>query len=180
MDKERTLISEKIFEGKVITVCLDTVEIENDMTTTREVVKHGGGAGVVAINEKGEVALVRQFRYALGKELLEIPAGKIEKGEEPRKTALRELEEEAACKANTLIAFGSIIPTCGYCNEIIYLFLAKDLEESVQHLDDDEFVSFFWVPLEDAVEMVWNGQITDSKTVVGLLKAKALKDKGEL
>lgn len=180
METEKKISSQTIFEGKVITITVDTVELENHATAKREVVHHGGGAGVVAINEKGEIVLVRQYRYALGRELIEIPAGKIEKGEDPKDAAYRELEEEAACKAGSFEAFDSIIPTCGYCNEIIYLFLAKDLTETQQNLDEDEFVSYFWIPLEEAFQMVMSGQITDSKTVVGILKAKALKNSGKL
>lgn len=180
MEAEKMISSETVFEGKIISVTVDTVELKNHATAKREVVHHHGGAGVVAINDKGEIVLVRQYRYALGKELIEIPAGKIEKGEDPKEAAYRELEEEAACRAGYFEAFDSIIPTCGYCDEIIYLFLAKDLTETKQNLDEDEFVDFFWIPLDEAFSMVMSGEITDSKTAVGILKAKALKDSGKL
>ena len=168
---EKQLDSKQVFDGKVIRVTLDTVQLENGGTSTREVVHHGGGAGIIAINDGGEVALVRQFRYALGRELIEIPAGKIEPGEPPRETALRELEEEAGCVASALEDFGSVIPTCGFCNEVIYLFLATGLTPCSQKLDADEFVDVFWLPLEEAVAMVQCGEITDSKSVAGLLRA---------
>ncbi|MDL2324109.1 NUDIX hydrolase [Ruminococcaceae bacterium OttesenSCG-928-A16] len=177
---ETKLTSETIFEGRVVRLTVDTVTLENGNTSTREIVHHGGGAAVVALNKKGEVALVRQYRYALGKELIEIPAGKIEPGEPPRETALRELEEEAACVAGTLVDFGSVIPTCGYCTEVIYLYLATGLQPSVQKLDEDEFVDFFWMPLDEAASLVLNGTITDSKTAYGLLKAKMMKDTGQI
>lgn len=172
--------SKQIFEGKVITVTLDTVEVSNGNLATREVVHHNGGAGVVAVNTKGEIALIKQFRYALGKILIEIPAGKIEPGEDPFNTALRELEEEAAVTAQRIVPFGEIIPTCGYCTEIIYLYLATGLNPSVQNLDEDEFVEVFWIPLEQAAKMVMDGEITDSKSALGILKAWTMQTQGLL
>lgn len=178
--KEEQLSSELIFEGKVICVTRDEILLENNKTAIREVVHHNGGAAVVAINAQGEVALVRQFRYAAGAELIEIPAGKIDPGENPRQTAIRELAEEAGCTADIFTDFGSIIPTCAYCTEVIYLYLAKGLHPVAQKLDDDEFLDVFWLPLQEAVDMVLRGEITDSKTVAALLKAKVLHSAGTL
>lgn len=177
---EKKLSAQPIFDGHVIRVTVDTVELENGKTSIREVVHHNGGAGIVALNNKGEVALVRQFRYALGQELIEIPAGKIEEGEPSFKTAVRELEEETALLADNWQEFGSIIPTCGYCTEVIHLFLATGLHTGKQNLDEDEFVDVFWLPLEEAVQKVLDGEITDSKTVSGLLRAKMHIDSGKL
>lgn len=177
---ETQLDSKTIFEGRIVRLTVDTVELENGRTSTREVVHHGGGAAVVALNGSGEVALVRQFRYALGQELIEIPAGKIEPGEPPRQTALRELEEETGFIAANLQEFGSVIPTCGYCTEIIYLYLAIGLSASAQRLDEDEFVDVFWMPLDEAAQLALDGKITDSKTVAGLLRAKMMKDAGQI
>ena len=122
---EKRLSSETKFEGRVITVTLDRVELENGGTSTREVVRHHGGAGVAALNDEGELYLVRQYRYALDRELIEIPAGKLEKGEDPLEAAKRELGEEAGLAAAEYRDLGYIIPTCGYCSEIIYLYAAK-------------------------------------------------------
>lgn len=177
---EKQINSQSVFEGKIIRVTVDEVTLENGATSKREVVHHNGGAGIVALNEKGEIALVRQYRYALGKELVEIPAGKIEKGEDPMHTAMRELEEEAGCTASRFTPFGQVIPTCGYCTEIIYLYLATCLAQSKQNLDADEFVDIFWMPLPQAAQLVLDGEITDSKTVSGILRAKALLDAGKL
>lgn len=177
---EEKISSETLFEGKVIRLTVDTVELENGNTSTREIVHHNGGAGIVALNEKGEVALVRQFRYAVGRELVEIPAGKVEPGENPLHTAQRELEEETGYKAAHFKEFGQALPTVGYCTETIYIYLAWGLTFTQQHLDADEFVDVFWLPLADAVRMVLDGQITDSKTVSGLLRAKLLQDEGKL
>ncbi len=175
---EKQLASETVFEGKVIRVTVDTVELENNATSTREVVHHGGGAGVLAIDENQEIYLVKQFRYALGKELIEIPAGKLEPGEDPFETAKRELAEEAGIVANGYKDLGTVIPTCGYCNEIIYLYAAKDLSFTQQSPDEDEFVSVFKIPLDEAVQMVLNAQINDSKTVSAILQLKLLIDAG--
>lgn len=178
--REEKISSEELFKGKVVRLTLDKVRLENGREATREVVHHGGGAGIVALREDGKVALVRQFRYALGQELIELPAGKIEPGEPPRETALRELEEEVGCTAAHWMDFGSVIPTCGYCTEVIHLFLAWGLKTTCQRLDEDEFVTVFWADLDEAVGWVEDGTITDSKTVAGLLKAKRLQEKGEL
>ena len=154
---EKRLSSETKFEGRVITVTLDRVELENGGTSTREVVRHHGGAGVAALNDEGEIYLVRQYRYALDRELIEIPAGKLEKGEDPLEAAKRELGEEAGLAAAEYRDLGYIIPTCGYCSEIIYLYAAKGLSPVGQHLDADEFLSVFTLPLDKAAEMVLSG-----------------------
>ena len=176
---EKRLSSETKFEGRVITVTLDRVELENGGTSTREVVRHHGGAGVAALNDEGEIYLVRQYRYALDRELIEIPAGKLEKGEDPLEAAKRELGEEAGLAAAEYRDLGYIIPTCGYCSETIYLYAAKGLSPVGQHLDADEFLSVFTLPLDKAAEMVLSGEITDSKTVAAVLKVKAPRDAPE-
>lgn len=179
MHFEEKVSSEPIFEGRVITVTRDTVRLENGNTGTREIVHHHGGAAVAALNEAGEITLVRQFRYALGRELLEIPAGKLEPGEDPFAAAKRELGEEAGLEADTYRSLGNLIPTCGYCTEIIYIYAAKDLHAVPQHLDDDEFVSVVRMPLAEAVERVLSGEITDSKTVSAILQLSVLRGRGE-
>lgn len=170
---EQKLASEDIYAGKIFTVTRDTVRLENGGEALRELVHHNGGAGVVAVDGEGRIALVRQYRYAQRRELLEIPAGKVEKGEPPRETALRELAEEAGCTADTLLDFGSVIPTGAYCTEVIWIFLATGLHKTNQNLDEDEFLTVLWVPFEEAVAMVLNGEITDAKSISGILRAKA-------
>lgn len=179
MHFEKQLSSETVFTGRVITVTLDKVELENGRTSTREVVHHHGGAGIAALNDRGEIYLVRQYRYALDRELIEIPAGKLEKGEDPFAAAQRELGEEAGLAAREYRDLGSIIPTCGYCSEVIYLYAAKGLTSVSQHLDPDEFLSVFTLSLDEAAAMVLSGEITDSKTVAAVLKVKALRERGE-
>ncbi len=168
---EKKLTSKEIFKGNVISLTLDEIELQNGNQSLREVVHHNGGACVVAVNDNCEIALVRQYRYAVGKVLTEIPAGKIEIGEDPLNTAARELEEEAGVTAKKIVPFGQVLPTCAYCTEIIYIYLATGLSQTQQNLDPDEFVDVFWLPLEKAAEMVMNGEIDDSKSAVGILKA---------
>lgn len=168
---EKTLKSNIIYEGKVIIVNCDDVILPNDNIAKREIVHHRGGVAVLAI-EDGHAYMVRQFRYAYGKELLEIPAGKLEKGEEPYSAALRELEEEVGLKASKLISLGQIYPTVGYCDEIIYLYLALDFTKSQASLDEDEFLNVFKMKLEDLYQMISDNKISDAKTIISLLKYK--------
>ncbi len=175
---EKQLSSETVFEGRVIRVTLDHVELENGRTSTREIVHHNGGAAIAALNEQDEIFLVRQYRYALQRELIELPAGKLEKGEDPLCAAKRELSEETGFSSDAFFDLGSIIPTCGYDSEVIYLYAAKNLTAVGQHLDADEFLSVFTMPFSQAVEQVLSGEITDAKTVAGILKLHALRQAG--
>ena len=177
---EEKLESQTIYQGRIIAVTQDTVRLENGKNAKREVVHHHGGAGVAALNEKGEIYLVRQYRYALGRELIEIPAGKLEKGEDPLEAARRELGEEAGLCAAAWHSLGAVIPTCGYCSEVIHLYAATGLAPVGQHLDEDEFLSLFTLPLKAARSMVLSGEIADGKTVAAVLKVCALRDAGKL
>ncbi len=178
--KEEKVSSQMMFEGKIITVTKDEARLVNGSVHTREVVHHNGGASVLALNEKCEVALVRQWRYAAEKETIEIPAGKIEPGEDPRNTAIRELSEEAGVIADTIADLGQIMPTCAYCTEIIYIYIATGLRQTNQHLDEDEFVSVFWMPLSQAIDLVLDGTIDDAKTAYALMRAKIQLDNGTI
>lgn len=176
---EKQLTSREVFRGRVIRVTVDDVELENGNKSVREIVHHHGGAGILALNDKDEITLVRQFRYAVGGELIEIPAGKLEAGEDPFEAAKRELGEEAGLIAHTYRPLGASVPTCGYDTERIYLYAAKDLEPTGQHLDPDEFVTVFTMPLEEAVEKVLSGEIVDGKTVQSILMVHELRRRGE-
>ncbi|MGN0796192.1 MAG: NUDIX hydrolase [Christensenellales bacterium] len=170
---EKTINKKYVYNGKIINVRCDDALAENGNPCLREVVEHRGGAAILAI--EGEyVYLVRQYRYAYGEYLLEIPAGKLEKGEDPYFTAIRELEEEIGKKADSLQEFGKIYPTPGYCNEIIHLYLATEFISTATHFDDDESLSIEKVKLKDAVQMVINGDIKDAKTAIALLKYNAI------
>lgn len=167
---EKTLSTEHIFEGKVVKLQRDTVLLENDDTATREVITHPGGVCIVALTENNEVMMVRQFRYPQKKILLEIPAGKLEWGEDPFEAAKRELKEEVGAIASEYENLGEFMPTPAYDTEIIHMYLAKGLTFAEQNLDADEFLDVEKMPLDDVVRMIVNGQIKDGKTQAAILK----------
>ena len=177
---EKTLSVQEIFSGHVVRLTLDKVELENGRSAMREVVHHRGGACIAALTEKDELYLVRQYRYALGQELWELPAGKLEEGEDPFEAAKRELEEECGLKADQYIDLHPFYPTVGYCREVIYTWLARGLHPVPMHLDEDEFLTPTKMPLEEVCRMVLEGEIRDGKTVAAVLKIKALKEAGRL
>ncbi|GKI13542.1 NUDIX hydrolase [Oscillospiraceae bacterium] len=174
---ERTLSRETVYGGRVFTVTRDQVELENGQTSVREIVHHHGGACVAALTGQDEVYLVRQFRYAFGEELWELPAGKLEPGEDPFEAAQRELGEECGLIARRYTDLGAFYPTVGYCSEVIYTWLATDLSPCAMHLDEDEFLTPEKVPFETAVDMVFTGEIKDGKTIAALLKIKTLRER---
>jgi ADP-ribose pyrophosphatase len=166
---EKKLDSRVVYRGKILNLRVDTVLLPDGRTGTREVVEYTGAVAIVALNEKKEVFLVRQYRYPVGKELLEIPAGKIEDGEEPLQCAQRELAEETGLRAERWQLLCSFYSTPGFTSEKMYLFLARDLNQEGQHPDEDEFVQVVKVPLDEALTMLWRGEICDAKSTVGLL-----------
>ncbi len=168
--EEKTLKANYIYNGKVINVRCDDVVLPNGSTSKREIVEHRGGVGIIPFDGK-YVYMVKQFRYAFKEELLEIPAGKREYDEKPIETAKRELYEEVGATAKEFIFLGEFFPTVGYCEEIIYLYLAKDLKFTNRlHLDADEFLNVKKYEYNKLLEMVKNNDIKDAKTVIGLLK----------
>lgn len=174
--EETALSSHSVFEGRLIQVKVDKVLLPDGRESSREVVTHRfGGACVLAEDPQGRVAFVRQFRYAYGQELLELPAGKLEPGEPPAQCAARELEEETGLQAKSLVSLGQMYPSVGYLNETIHLFAATELTQGPQHLDQGEFLQLEWIPLKDALNMVRQGQLPDGKTQLALLKYAAFK-----
>lgn len=173
---EQTEEIEGIFRGRIINVHNDTVTLVNGDTANREVVDHPGGVSVVGLTDDNEVLLVRQFRYPYKETIYEIPAGKLEKGENPVEAAKREFLEECGAKADVFEPLGEIYPTPGYCNEIIRIFYAADLTFGEQHLDEDEFLDVIKMPFNECVSRIMSGEIKDAKTIVGILKLKELKN----
>lgn len=173
MDKfyEKTIRTEKIFSGKIIHVQVDDVELPNGKTSKREIVKHPGAVGIIPITLEGKIVMVRQFRKPLERSLLEIPAGKLEPNEKPEVTARRELEEETGYTTNQLDHIISFYTAPGFSNEIIHLYVAKDLQKTKIPLvgDEDEFVEVRELTLEEAVEAIQEKQILDAKTVYAVL-----------
>ncbi|MBR6337609.1 MAG: NUDIX hydrolase [Ruminococcus sp.] len=172
--REDTVSSELIFDGKVVKLYKDEARLEDGSVVSRELIKHPGGVCVVPIDQEGNVYLVKQFRYPFKTQLIEIPAGKLEYGEDPEQCGLRELKEEAGAECDRFDYLGKLYPTVAYDSEIIYMYLARDLSFGERDLDDDEFLDVFKVPFEKAVEMVMSGEILDSKTQLAILKAKMM------
>ena len=177
---EKLLQSHPIYNGRIIRVRRDEVLLPDGGHGLREVVDHPGGVGILALDDKGQVALVRQYRYALGQELWELPAGKLEPGEEPFEAAKRELAEECGLTADRFVDLQPFYPTVGYCSEVIYTWLATGLHPVPMHLDEGEFLTPEKVPFAEALAMVLDGRIRDGKTVAGLLKVQALRAAGKL
>ena len=176
---ERMLDSEVIFQGKVVKLRVDRVEVPGGAHAVREVVEHPGGVGIVPVDADGNVLLVRQFRYPIGKVALEIPAGKLEPGEDYRVTAIRELSEEVGAEAGKLTYLGSAYASPGFCNESIHLYLAEDLTFGACHPDADEFLEPERIPLEELTAMALDGRLDDGKSVIGVLRAANLLKKKE-
>ena len=173
---EKTLESREMFNGHVIRVTLDKVELENGGTSMREIVHHHGGACVLAVTDDDKVYLVRQYRYALEEEIWELPAGKLEAGEDPFEAAKRELSEECGVTADEFIDLGVLYPTVGYDSEKIYMYAARGLHAVPQHLDQGEFLDVVKLPFAKALDMVMKDEIRDSKTAAALLKYARLRE----
>lgn len=174
---ETMLESREIFNGRVIRVTVDKVQLEDGTTSTREIVHHHGGACILPVDADGSVTMVRQFRYAFGEEIWELPAGKLEPGEDPFESAKRELSEECGLSADNYIDLGVVYPTVGYDSEKIYLWAATGLHKGGQHLDAGEFLDVVRMPFEEALQKVLHGEIKDSKTQIGLMKYALLRNK---
>lgn len=171
MHSEKKLSSTCHFKGNVVEVYFDTVELENGKTATRDVVRHKGAVCVAPLNDKGELLFVKQFRYALGRELLELPAGKLDHAhEDALDCCRRELKEETGCTSEKITHMGSFVSAPGFCDEKIEMFLAENLQEGENNLDEDEFLDVIPIKLERAVQMILSGEITDGKTQALVLK----------
>ena len=177
---EKTLEQKYLYHGKIIQVRLDKAELENGAVVGREVVEHPGGVSVAVLTEQNELLFVRQFRYPYGEIVLELPAGKLEKGEDPFEAVKREQMEETGTAGEHYTFLGNLYPSPGYCGEIIRIWACRISEKGEMHLDEDEFLEVERIPLKKAVEMVLNNEIPDSKTQVGILKTAALVKAGKL
>lgn len=174
---ERTLKHTRPYEGIIIDVDLDQVRLPNDRTAKREIVHHPGGVAVLPLNDDGTVTLVRQYRYAFSSVLTEIPAGKLDPGEDPETGALRELREEIGVQVGELIGLGSMYPSPGFCHEVIHLYLARGLAYGESCPDEDEFLEVERIPFDELLEQVMNDEIKDGKTVAAVLKTKVILER---
>lgn len=170
--KEKTLKKETVYEGNFITVERRKVLLPDGKEKNRDIVLHPGAVAILPLTKEDDVIFVRQYRNALDRVFLEIPAGKIERGEDPRNTAERELMEEIGLKGEHCDLITEMIPSPGFLTEKIYLFKAENLIPEKREADDDEFIDLERIPFTDAIKMVKRGEITDGKTIAALLLEK--------
>ena len=176
MHHDSKISSTEIFRGRVFRVTEDQVLLENNKQVSREVVHHNGGVCVAALDKDDNLLFVRQYRYAMGEEILELPAGKREKNEDPALCGIRELEEETGYQAGKFQLLTVMYPTVGYCSEIIHIYLAEELQPTHQHLDEDEFLDVEKIPFQTALDMVLRNEIPDAKTQLAILKIYAMRN----
>ena len=180
MNLRETPVEQEVkYEGRIIRLRVDKAQLPNGRIATREVVEHNGGVCIAALTEQRELLFVRQFRYPYQEVVLDLPAGKIDKGEEPLACGKRELTEETGASAQQYRSLGRLYPSPGYCGEVIHLFLATGLSFGRMNPDEDEFLEVERIPLEKAVQMVLYNEVPDAKTQVAVLKTWALLQKGE-
>ncbi len=170
MEEPKRLARDEVFDGRIVRLSVDRVRLPNGNVVELELIRHPGAAAVVPVDADGNVLLIRQYRYASGGWLLEVPAGKLDGGEAPESCALRELEEETGHRAGRLIPMGCIWTTPGFTDEQIWLFLGTALTETAASPQGDEVIALERVPLARAVEMAARGDISDAKSVCALLR----------
>lgn len=172
--EEKTLASKKIFSGRIIDVDIDTIELPNGKTATREVVNHPGGVCIAALTDKNELLFVNQYRYPYHEVVLELPAGKLEKGQDPLENGKRELKEETGAIGRDYLSLGKLYPSPGYCGEVIHLYSCKVDSLGAMSPDEDEFLDVIKIDIKEAVNLVLENKIFDAKTQVAILKTAAL------
>lgn len=171
---EQCISTKRIYEGTVLNLRVDQVKLANGNPGMREVVEHRGAAAIVPILDGGEVILVRQYRYAIGSDLLEIPAGTLKANEDPEACAVRELEEETGYHCRKIAKVAECVVAPGYSNEKIHIYLAKGLTRTQTNLDEDENITLERFPFQEALRKVATGEIRDAKSIVGLHAAARL------
>lgn len=177
--QEKRLSGKMVYEGKILKVRVDEVSLVNGRTAVREVMMHPGGVAVVPLLPDGDVICVRQFRYPMGQDVLEVPAGKLDRGEEPLAGAKRELEEETGYTAKEYVYLGEFYPSPGFCDEVLHIYLATGLEKGQAHPDEDEFLDVEKISLEELAGMIGRNELPDGKTIAAVLKAKMYLEGGK-
>lgn len=176
--EEKTVSSKEIFKGKILNVKVDKVAMPDGSLAERELVGHPGGVGVVALTDDMEILLVKQYRKPLETTTLEIPAGKLDPGEEHRVCGIRELEEETGLCAKNFEYLGYIYPSPGFTDEVTHIYLATELYQGEAHPDPDEYLDVVKMPFSEAIACMMRNEIADAKTVAGILKtARKLEEK---
>jgi len=164
-------MKKSIFKGRIIDLSLETVTLPNGATAELEIITHPGAAAVVPMKDETTVVMIRQYRHAVGGFIYEIPAGKLHPGEDPRECAVREVEEEIGYKVGNLEPLLSFFTTPGFTNEVIHIFLGKDLQPGTQDLGADEVLEVLEMPIDKAIALIKEGTIRDGKTIIGLQMA---------
>lgn len=175
MTSGRVVKRERVFEGKLLKIDREEIELPQGKHAVLETIRHPGAAAVLPFLPDGRVVLIRQYRHAAGGFIVEVPAGKLDRGERPERCAEREVEEETGWRAGQLVPLGSILTTPGFTDEVIWLYEAHALERGHQALESDEVLETLELPFEQAVAMVRSGEITDAKSVASILLAFALR-----
>lgn len=173
-NNEKTVNKKNIYSGRIIDLDLHEVLLQNNQPALREIITHPGGVAVIPVTENREVYFVKQFRKPFDDEVLEIPAGKLEKNEKPEICATRELKEETGLTAKSLRFLTKMYPSPGYTDEIVHIYLGTELEEGETARDEDEFMEVYKYSLDEAMDMVLEGQIKDAKTLIAILMAKQI------
>lgn len=169
--EEKTIWEENKYRGNIIDVDLVTVELPNGKITTRDVVRHPGASVVIPITDEGIVYLVKQYRKPINKICLELPAGKLDKGEDPKECALRELKEETGLDTLNIRHVTSVHSAPGFTDEVLHMYLATELIEGKACADEDEFISTEKMHINEVIDMIFKNEITDAKTIIGILAA---------
>lgn len=177
---EKTLSSNTVFDGRILHITVDDIELPDGKKSKREVVNHPGGVVIAALDNENNLLFVRQFRYPYKEVVLELPAGKLEKGSTPLENGKRELLEETGAVGYSYISLGQVYPSPGYTNEIIHMYACKIQNIGDSRPDEGEFVNLEKIPLKKAVEMVLNNQIPDAKTQIAVLKTAMLLESGKI
>jgi len=169
---EKQIKTETVYRGMIVNVRNDIAGLQNGNQAEREVVEHPGGVGIVPVTNDNKILMVRQYRYPMEEELLEIPAGKLGEGEDPFECAVRELSEETGCTAGKYVDLGVIYPSPGFCRESLYLYLALDLRDGEMHLDENELLCVERLGIDELIDKIMANELPDAKSVIGVFKAK--------
>ena len=174
--EEKRIQTEKVYSGSFLDVRKDTVKLPNGESSTREWIKHPGAVCIIPVLKENSILFIRQYRYPIRKHMIEIPAGKLDAGEDPLTCGLRELEEETGYVAEKLTLLTTIYPAIGFTDEKMWIYIAENLTKTKPKLDKDEFLEPYPLPLDKALKMVWESKINDAKTMVALLMFSQLKN----
>lgn len=169
--EEKTVSTKRIYDGIVVNLRVDTVELPDGKTALRDIVEHPGGVGIVAITDDNKILMVKQYRKPIEKAIIELPAGKLDKNEDIEVCGRRELEEETGYKAKEFTYLGYMYPSPGFDDEVTHLYLARDLYKGEVNLDEDEYLDVYKYDISEVKEMIMNNEINDAKTVIGFFKA---------